>query len=163
MTVERDAFLREVMLRGGIVNRSNAEAAVCAVLGALAAHLSLADARRVGSGLPADLSVALERLGHWTPQHPRTLYVWIAAFEDASVRRAAEHAQVVCRVLAESVDAERRALLGHRLPSDWAALFASREEPPLHADPSGSGAATAAGAPTAVMPEVTVAQSDCLS
>jgi uncharacterized protein (DUF2267 family) len=134
MTVDREALLRDVMSRAKIEDRARADAVVRAVLGALSEHLTLTDARRIAAGLPSSLGVALDRLGHWAPAHPRTLYVWLATFEEVSVRRAAEHTQAACRALVESVDAEHRDLLARNLPPEWAELFALGAPPPARTD-----------------------------
>jgi uncharacterized protein (DUF2267 family) len=124
MQVDRESLIADVMWRGAVGEAPTAEAAVVAVLDALAGLLPPHDAELLAASLPPDLAGALAPADHEPPADPGVLFERVAAAEHVSAGLAVEHARAACEALAAAFDAEQRILLARRLPHAWAELFA---------------------------------------
>jgi uncharacterized protein (DUF2267 family) len=140
MRADREQILDEVMWRAGWADRNAAGTALDATLVALGERLTAPDAVMLAEALSPPLAEALHRLARHTAPEPSALYARIAVTEGVSAGVAIEHAQAVCRALANALDPDARALLAHRLPTEWAALFALGSDPeqPIEVPPSGT-------------------------
>jgi hypothetical protein len=124
MQIDHDALVEEVMWRGGIRDRSVAEATVAAVLDAVAQQLGAPDRSFLAEQLSAPMAAAVQRPTPSAALKPSDLYAQLATSGQISVGLAIEHARAACSALAEFVDGEARSLLARRLSPPWAALFA---------------------------------------
>jgi uncharacterized protein (DUF2267 family) len=153
MSANRERILDEVMWRAGLFDRNAAGTALDATLESLGERLTAPDAVRLAEALSPQLAAALHRLARHTASSTSALYARIAVAEAVSPSVAVEHAQATCRALANALDADARALLEHRLPPDWAALFVLGSEqeqpfdPPPPGPPPGHGHTLATGKP----------------
>lgn len=138
MRVDREQLLDEITWRTGLSDRTAAGTALDATLEALGERLTAPDAAAFAEALPPPLAAALHRLARHTAPKPSALFARIAVTEGVSPGVALEHGEAVCRALAGALGPELRALLAHRLPTDWAALFAPGSgEPPADIPPAG--------------------------
>lgn len=111
------------MWRGSIPDTGRAQAAIEAVLDAVAGHLPDQDRAFIADRLPEPYAAAVRRPTRSAASRPDDLYAQLATREEVSLGLAIEHARAACSGLAELAGAEARALLARRLPPDWAALF----------------------------------------
>ena len=137
MTIDRDLVLGEVMWRAAIPDPQTAETAVEATLEALGERLAAHDAAAFAECLPPAFAAALVRLARHTAPKTAALYARIAVMEGVSAGVAVEHAETVCRALAEALGPEERLFLQRRLPPEWAALFVTRPRAQDSAPPPG--------------------------
>ena len=114
----------DVMWRGGLRDRARAEAALEAVLDALASHLAAADRAFIAEQLPPPYTTAVQRPTTAAASRPSDLYAQLATRDEVSLGAAVEQARAACAALAAIVGDDTRSLLLRRLPPDWAALFA---------------------------------------
>jgi len=126
------------MWRGGVRDRSQAEAAIAAVLDAVAYHLTSQDRAFIAERMPSSLAVAARQPTAAAASRPSDLYAQLATAGQVCVGAAIEHAQAACGGLGEIVGEEARALLSRRLPPDWAALFAAAAVERAHDLPPGT-------------------------
>ncbi|HVX93544.1 MAG TPA: DUF2267 domain-containing protein [Polyangia bacterium] len=151
MQVDRDSLIADVMWRGAVGEAPRAEAAVLAVLDALAGLLPPPDAELLAASLPPDLAGALAPAEHEPPSDPGALFDRVAAAEHVSAGLAVEHARAACEALAAAFDPEQRILLARRLPHAWAELFAPPPRAPAAelslGTPPGHGHTLATGRP----------------
>ncbi len=138
---ERDALLDEVMWRAGVADRVRAQAAIGAVLDAIASHLSASDRAFIAEHLPEPYATAVRRPTTSAASRPSDLYAQLATGQEVSLGVAIEHARAACWGVAEVAGAETRALLARRLPPDWAVLFT----PPTSAEEAGAPPGTVPG------------------
>jgi uncharacterized protein (DUF2267 family) len=124
MQVNRESLIADVMWRGAVGEAPTAEAAVVAVLDALAGLLPPHDAELLAASLPPDLAGALAPADHEPAADPGVLFESVASAEHVSAGLAVEHARAACEALAAAFDPEQRILLARRLPPAWAELFA---------------------------------------
>lgn len=153
--MDKETFIDAVMWRAAMGDRAEAQAAIAATLSALAAHLAPADVANVAEALPRSLADVL-RAPRSTVAGPGALHAQLAASEGVSVGLAVERVSAVCETLAAALDPERRVLLQHRLPSEWATLVTlapltvSQELP--HGTIPGHGHTLATGRPGSANP-----------
>ena len=121
--IDHGALVDEVMWRGGIHDRSRADAAVASAIDALAQQLGGSDRAFIAAQLPPGLAAAVQRPSPSAALRASDLYAQLATSGEISLGSAVEHAKAACSALAEFVDAEARSLLARRLPPAWAALF----------------------------------------
>ena len=138
MSMSEDAFREDVMDRGAIHERAEADGAISSTLEALAELLASADAAAIAAALPAGLASAIVRRQRASAQPLGDLYAHIAASEGVSLGRAVEQVSAVCQAVAEALDVEGRVLLQRRLPPEWAQLFAREERAPARDAPQGT-------------------------
>jgi uncharacterized protein (DUF2267 family) len=122
--IDHGALVDEVIWRGGIHDRSRADAAIAAALDAVAQQLGAADRAFIAAQLPPPLAAAAQRPSRSAALRPSDLYAQLATSGEISLGSAVEHANAACSAVAEFLDAEARSLLARRLPPVWAALFA---------------------------------------
>ena len=120
------SFIERVRERTGCESREAAELAIAATVEVVGQRLINMDKRFVASQLPK--SVAEWLLTHREQEDfdLGELYQRVSEREAVSLGFAMEHAQVVCQVLAESVDREGLAHLRLHVPEEWAELFTIR-------------------------------------
>jgi uncharacterized protein (DUF2267 family) len=151
VTVDRAAFLEEVMWRGAIHEPAEAEAAIRATLEAVSEQLAPEDAAALARALPSLAAPAPARRDPSSAQLLADLHARIAASEGVSLGRAVEQVRAVCLTVADALELEQRLLLERRLPADWAQLFAlETRAPPADAPrgtPPGRGHTLATGRP----------------
>lgn len=140
MSANREQIVDEVMWRTGLSDRKAAGTALDATLEALGERLTAPDAVRLAEALSPPLAASLYRLARHTAPKPSLLYSRIAVCEAVPPGVAVEHAQATCRALANALDPDARALLAHRLPPEWAALFTLGPEREQSVDVPPSGA-----------------------
>jgi uncharacterized protein (DUF2267 family) len=119
-------FVERVMQLGGFTRREEAVRAVGATLAVLRARLIDEDVEAMAAGLPA-LIARLLRYGEYEGEFGREeFFDRVRRREGVMLGYAREHAEVVCRVLAEAVAQASLKRLRKHLPDDLATLF---EEP----------------------------------
>lgn len=122
-STDRESLVDEVMWRGGIRDRVQAEAAIRAVVDAVAYHLPASDRAFVAEHLPEPYASAVMRPTTSAASRPSDLYAQLATGEEVSVGAAIEHARAACWAVGAIAGAETGALLARRLPPDWGVLF----------------------------------------
>jgi uncharacterized protein (DUF2267 family) len=124
MITEAELLDRIVSL-GGLDAKHEAIAALRAALAALGEQLD-ADARRaIAQALPEQLGAALNLQEGRGTFDLAEFYDHVWRREGVSLGFAREHAQIVCRVLGESLPGEALGSLDRALPAPFAALFHS--------------------------------------
>lgn len=114
--MNRAGFIAHVAELGAFAHPEEADAAVEATLAALGTVLVPSERRAISESLPEGLRGLLA-----TPRHAPNLdverfYQLVQRHERVRPGRAREHAQIVCRALAEVVSPECRALLVRHVP-----------------------------------------------
>ncbi|HVW24081.1 MAG TPA: DUF2267 domain-containing protein [Polyangiaceae bacterium] len=114
--IHRSELLEHVR-EGGDFAAGHAEAAVTATLDALGAALLQSEKRTFAEALSSDLaSIVLSAHAPKAPLDLDGFYRRVQRHEAVRPGRAREHAQIVCRALAELLPAERVALLTKHVP-----------------------------------------------
>jgi uncharacterized protein (DUF2267 family) len=127
-TMSERAFVARVAALGGLGSARDARRAIRATLAALAERLDDADAHAIEDAVPASFGGALHAKKHLGAFDVAELYDRVRRREGVSIGFAREHAQVVCRVVGESMSDEALARIEHALPPSFVELF----EPPSH-------------------------------
>lgn len=132
-------MLRRVSERGGLDPASAGNLARITIK-ALASQLHATQAVELADELPPTLSEWIASADASGPRGLPALMEAVAVYEPGSLSFTAEHAAVVCQVLAEALRPEALRALKEALPDDVASLLSPREatEPfkPVRLDPS---------------------------
>lgn len=124
--IHRAELLEYVRSRGSFAE-GQAEAAITATLNALGAALLQSERRLLAEDLASDLaSVVLTAHAPRAPLDTEGFYRRVQRHESVRAGRAREHAQIVCRALAERLSPERIQLLLNHLP--WLAPLLELDE-----------------------------------
>jgi uncharacterized protein (DUF2267 family) len=121
--VDEEAFVSRVAKLAGLATRTEARRAIRATLLELGERLSAGDRAHFADVLPdrwAGLVRAAEYRGAFDAPE---LFERMSRREGIDVECAREHAQVVCRVIAERAPVESLARIGRVFPEGIAALF----------------------------------------
>ncbi len=157
--MDRSRLIEAVRERSGL-SAEGAERAIVATLGVLAERLLEIDAHALASRLPPAWARVFARGGD-REFDLDGFYDRVSEREGVGRVQALEHAQVVCQVLAGSLDEIGRQHLVLHLPEAWRQLFAPRPvgapEHELHGAsrrhvPAGAGRTLATGRPGAHRP-----------
>ncbi|MFU8805600.1 MAG: DUF2267 domain-containing protein [Bradymonadaceae bacterium] len=123
-----EVFMQRVMHRTGIEDRSRAREVIDEVLLTLGEGLMDAYAIPIAEQLPEPLGDTLiARHQGGRELVPDTLYREVSENLDMSLSVAMEQSQVVCQVLAEAIDGERRQFLRLAMSPEWHELFEPRQ------------------------------------
>ncbi len=152
-------FLHQVRTRTGLAHDREARRAAAATLEILGQHLPGNDRDAVCRQVPAEIAQLLRRRHYDGDIEADDFFELVSELEGVGIGFALEHAEVVCQVLADAVDAEgRRHLTVNVLPS-LARLFEPRGTPsPVpshvhdHAVVPGEGHTLASGHPGSYRP-----------
>ncbi len=128
-----EIFMQRVMRRTGIEDEVFAQKVVVATLEVLGQRLPEVNLEVVAAQLPALFEEALWSVSAYERFEPEYFYEQVGRRTGVETRFALEHAQVVCQVLAEALNAQGRTHLCMHLPERWCALFTRRE----HSHPPG--------------------------
>ena len=129
---DHDAFLHRVQALTGASRAADAERMVRAVLSVLLEELPAGERLGLLSELPRTLRALPAPGVVRTSDTLRAFYERVASREGVSLGSAVEHAQSVCRALAESLSHEARHKLVSRLPDALGTLLTLPESaPPL--------------------------------
>jgi uncharacterized protein (DUF2267 family) len=121
--IEEEAFVSRVAKLAGLPTRTEARRAIRATLLELGERLSAGDRAHFADVLPerwAGLIRATEYRGAFDAPE---LFARVSEREGVELTCAREHAQVVCRVIAERAPVESLARIGRVFPEGIAALF----------------------------------------
>jgi uncharacterized protein (DUF2267 family) len=133
----REALLERIVELGGLDSAAEASLALRSTLAGLSRSMLEEDREVIAKALPGDLGASLHQRGPQATSSVPQFFEDVRRHEKVSAGFGREHAQVVCRVLAELVpeDALRRLL--EALPEGFGELFrppapeGSPEEPPV--------------------------------
>jgi uncharacterized protein (DUF2267 family) len=135
--MNQEEFVARVRELSGFADREEAERAIAATLATLGERLVDTEVHALAGELPRPLAAALER-GVYAGDFDLTeLYDRVCRREGVEPSFGVEHAQIVCRVLAEQLGEDARTRLRKELPPSIADLFrrppaASPPEPVVH-------------------------------
>ncbi|MDB4995995.1 MAG: hypothetical protein JWM74_3427 [Myxococcaceae bacterium] len=121
--IEEEAFVSRVAKLAGLPSRTEARRAIRATLLELGERLSAGDRAHFADVLPerwAGLIRATEYRGAFDAAE---LFARVSEREGVELPSAREHAQIVCRVIAERAPVESLARIGRVFPEGIAALF----------------------------------------
>lgn len=132
-----DQLVEEVRFRSGFDDRDDAERVTHVVLEVLGERLDDHASELVASRLPGRFGDRIRSSVHAGDFDLQGFYDRVASREGVREGFALEHAQVVCRAIAERLDDEARQHLRKELPEPFFALFeepqpSSRPPPPRH-------------------------------
>ena len=134
--MQESELIDDVMRRGGLAQRSDAERAVRATLTTLGERLTREEAQAVATALPSSWAGWLLDAGYDGDFDAAELYERVRRREGTSAGFAREHAQVVVRALGDRLADETRRRLEQALPGEVAELLRPAEvgAPPPHAE-----------------------------
>lgn len=145
-------MLERVEDRTGLRSSEEAGRAMDATLFVLGSHLSASERAWLAERLPAPLSTALLDASYQGPVELDIFYREVAERDGVPVPFAAEHAQVVCQVIGETLTPDARRHLELQFPEQMRWMFERRARheapsPPHHDVAPGSGRTLATGRP----------------
>jgi uncharacterized protein (DUF2267 family) len=133
--------LTERLMQAGFSDRSAAERAIQATIGAFTECLTPSESDAFARSFTGPLAERARKSGPYAEGQyagAEDLYETVRRRENVPPGVAREHAQIVLGAVAERLDTELRARLVRTLPDDLGSLLRIREEgaPPLHLAPS---------------------------
>lgn len=147
-----EEFVARVQELAGFTNGDEADRAIRATLATLAERLVDTEMHALAIELPPPLAEALSRGVYGGDFDLSELYDRVSRREGVALPFGVEHAQVVCRVLAEALSHDALTRLHKELSPPLAELFCVPPRPPLpepvlHLPPSEPGHTLADGRP----------------
>jgi uncharacterized protein (DUF2267 family) len=144
--MDEDTLVSRIQGLAGFAGRAEAMRALRATVMALGESLEDDERAALGRHLPASLHAALDRCAYVGDLEIDDLFARVAHHEHVARGFAVEHAEVVCRALAERLPSDALARLRREVRPSVVALFdVSREPPSVPRTTSTSGTTLASG------------------